>query len=261
MSGHYTSLKAFADVFQQGLPILMYHVVGPRPRGVRLKGLYVSSALFNRQLRELKEAGYSTPSYDVAATPGASGGRQILLTMDDATRKAGQHALPLLLKHGCRAIQFVVADRMGSYNHWQVAQGEVKEPLMDTAELRDWLAAGQEIGAHTMTHPRLTQISRERAREEIVSSKKKLEDTFGRPILHFCYPYGDHDPGIMDLVAEAGYQSACTVMGGINTSETSPFALRRYIARYRSRKLKTVVRLVRGWLGFGKGANQARSTQ
>jgi peptidoglycan/xylan/chitin deacetylase (PgdA/CDA1 family) len=256
MAGHYTSLKAFTGVFQQGLPILMYHVVGPRPRGVRLKGLYVSRSLFSRQLGELKQAGYSTPAYDVAAEPGAAGRKQILLTMDDATRKAGQHALPLLVEHGYRAIQFVVADRMGSYNDWQVAQGEVREPLMDVVELRDWMASGQEIGAHTLTHPRLTRITREQAREEIFSSKKKLEDTFGCPIHHFCYPYGDHDAAIMDLVAEAGYRSACTVIGGINTAETSPFGLRRYMVRYRSRRLRDVVRVVTGWFGLGKGADQ-----
>jgi peptidoglycan/xylan/chitin deacetylase (PgdA/CDA1 family) len=255
MTGSYTSLSPFAEVFQQGLPILMYHVVGPRPRGVRLKGLYVSSSLFDRQLGELKRAGYSTPSYDVAGSPGMVGRQQVLLTMDDATRKAGRHALPLLLKHGYRAIQFVVADRMGGYNDWQVAQGEVKEPLMDVAELRAWMEAGQEIGAHTLTHPRLSQIPREQAREEIVSSKKKLEDTFGCPIHHFCYPYGDHDPAVMDLVVEAGYRSACTVMGGINTSGTSPFALHRYMARYRSRRLKNVVRSLSAWFGFGKRAN------
>ncbi|MFM1945462.1 MAG: Polysaccharide deacetylase family protein, partial [Verrucomicrobiota bacterium] len=72
----------------------------------------------------------------------------------------------------------------------------------------------------------------------------------------FCYPYGDHDAAIMDLVAEAGYRSACTVIGGINTAETSPFGLRRYMVRYRSRRLRDVVRVVTGWFGLGKGADQ-----
>jgi len=43
-------------LFEQGNPILTYHKVGPRPMRVRLKGLYLSAALFRQQLAELKAA-------------------------------------------------------------------------------------------------------------------------------------------------------------------------------------------------------------
>src|ERR1051325_3683488 len=54
---HYSSLGPFRDLFEQGNPILTYHKLGPRPRRVRVKGLYVSAALFDRQLAELRAAG------------------------------------------------------------------------------------------------------------------------------------------------------------------------------------------------------------
>ena len=49
---------------------------------------------------------------------------------------------------------------------------------MDKAQIATWIEVGQEIGSHTLTHPRLTQGSVQQAREEIIGSKKKLEDTF-----------------------------------------------------------------------------------
>ena len=241
---YYTSLAPFAARFREGLPILTYHVIGPRPWGARLKGLYVSSRLFDRQLAELRRAGFSVPSYDPAAQHVSPVSPAVLISMDDATRKTGEHALPTLARHGCRAIQFVVAGLIGRTNTWQTAQGEIEEPLMDDAQLRDWLAAGHGIGAHTMTHPRLTRIPRDRAREEISASRKLLEDRFGVAIRHFCYPYGDHDAAVMELVAEAGYQTACTTQPGVNTPTTPRLALHRVMARYRSLRLRT---LFAGW--------------
>ncbi len=47
---------------------------------------------------------------------------------------------------------------------------------------------GHQIGAHTRTHPVLTEIPAARAREEIAASKKALEDRFGFAVKHFCYP-------------------------------------------------------------------------
>ena len=61
-SHYYSSLRAFRELFQSGIPILTYHKLGPRPRHVRIKGLYVNAALFARQLAELKRASFVTQS-------------------------------------------------------------------------------------------------------------------------------------------------------------------------------------------------------
>jgi len=109
---------------------------------------------------------------------------------------------------------------------------------MDASQVRDWLAAGDDIGSHTLTHPFLTRLAPREAREEIFASKKRLEDLFGRAIEHFCYPYGDWNAAVRDWVIEGGYRTACTTEFGVNTPETSAFALKRITARYRSRSLK-----------------------
>jgi peptidoglycan/xylan/chitin deacetylase (PgdA/CDA1 family) len=229
----YHRLRPFRPLFEGGLPILCYHKLGPRPRGVRLGGLYVSERLFARQLAELEAAGFVTPSLD-SACDSPSPARAILLTFDDGFRNVLRYGLPLLARHRFRAVQFIVADLIGKSNEWEQAQGEVPEPLMDHAEIREWLAAGHEIGSHSCTHPHLSRIPLPQAREEITASKKKLEDLFGRPVEHFCYPYGDRNDAVVDLVREAGYRTACTMDFGVNTVATSPLALRRILARHPS---------------------------
>lgn len=52
------------------------------------------------------------------------------------------------------------------------------------------LALYFEIGAHTVTHRLLTQISREEARVEIVDSKSMMEALLGCEVTKFCPPRG-----------------------------------------------------------------------
>ena len=217
----------------------MYHKIGPRPKGVRIKGLYISPRLFERQLAELGAAGFMTPVYGQLPN-GVNRGGTVALTFDDGFTSAFTHALEPLARQGFRAIQFLVADRIGQFNEWEVQLGDVREPLMDVAQIKDWLAAGHEIGAHTLTHPFLTRISFREAREEVIAGRKKLEDRFGVAIRHFSYPYGDWNEAIQDLVREAGFTTACTAEFGVNTVETPPLQLKRIMARHRSLSLKGI---------------------
>lgn len=237
---YYDSLPPFREWFAGGVPILMYHKLGPRPPGVRLKGLYVDTRLFDRQLAELRAAGYS--GLDLERLAGAEHPAlpgQIGISFDDGYVNVLEHGLRPLAEHGFRAIQYVVAGAIGGGNDWDVALGEAPERLMDRAQLRAWLDAGHWIGSHTLSHARLTQLAPAAAREEIGASRKKLEDLFGIPVHHFCYPYGDWNARVRDLVAEAGYRTACTTDFGLNTRDTPPLELRRIQARYRSRSLKS----------------------
>lgn len=239
VADYYSALAPFRKLFEHGLPILMYHKLGPRPPRVRLKGLYVSRRLFARQLAELRQAGFgATPLQpaDASALPN----RSIVITFDDGFSSVLEHGLGPLAENRFCALQFLVAQRLGRLNEWEIAEGETPAPLMSAAQVREWLAAGHQIGSHSLTHPWLTRLPHARAQEEISASKKKLEDEFGVPIEHFCYPYGDWNPAVRDLVAAAGYRTACTTLSGLNTAATDPFALRRFLARYPSRSLKAI---------------------
>lgn len=67
-----------------------------------------------------------------------------------------------------------------------------------------------EIGAHSVTHPRLTKLSPEEQRREICESKEVCERLSGQTVLGFTYPHGDLDPATQDFVREAGFHWACT---------------------------------------------------
>ena len=235
---YYSALAPFHTLFDRGNPILTYHKLGPKPRKVRLKGMYMSGRLFTRQLEELRTAGFAAGTLETCTGPITP--RRIVISFDDGYTNVLRYGLDSLAASGFRAIQFLVADLLGKHNAWDVPEGEAPEPMMDAAQVREWLAAGHDIGSHTLTHPFLTKLPSAQAREEITASRKKLEDLFARPITHFCYPYGDWNESVRELVQAAGYKTACTTDPGVNVASDSPFALKRVTARYASRNLKAI---------------------
>jgi len=237
---YYSTLRPFRAAFRSGHPVLTYHHVGPRPSGARIKGLYVSPKLFAQQTSELRAAGFSSAALAAIRSAPSDSNSRFFVTFDDGFRDVWEHALPVLKLQRCSGTIFLVSELLGKTNEWQQRAGDVTMPLMDAAQVRDWLAAGQEIGSHTQTHPRLTQLPASKAQEEIVASKRSLEDRFGVAIEHFCYPYGDWNETVRDLVIAAGYKTACTTTTGVNTAGTSAFELMRFTARYPSRNLKAI---------------------
>jgi len=174
---YYSSLGPFRDLFAIGHPVLTYHHVGPRPHGVRLKGLYVSSKLFAQQMAELKAEGFETDAFRTVRSNKVRP-KRLSVTFDDGFADVFENALPIMREHGFCSIQFLVANLLGKTSDWQKSSGELPGTLMDKAQVKDWLASGQEIGSHTLTHPRLTQVSPLQAREEISGSKKKARGRF-----------------------------------------------------------------------------------
>ena len=67
-----------------------------------------------------------------------------------------------------------------------------------------------EIGCHTLNHADLTAVSLEEAREEIINSKKYLEELLGHRVLMFCYPKGRYNKEIKGLVQSSGFIAART---------------------------------------------------
>lgn len=229
---YYTRFAPFRELFASGFPIVTYHKFGAAPRGARLRGMYLRPRLLDRQLAEWRAAGYEPATVGEVHAAARS---RVALTIDDGFRSVHALALPVLARHGFRAMLYLVADRLGERNDWEIEQGEVAAPLMTPSEVREWLAAGNRIGSHTLTHPWLTRLAPDRAREEISASRRRLEDAFGVPVKDFCYPYGDWNPAVREWVREAGYETAVTTDFGVNGAGFDPWALRRVTARYASR--------------------------
>jgi peptidoglycan/xylan/chitin deacetylase (PgdA/CDA1 family) len=88
-----------------------------------------------------------------------------------------------------------------------------------------------EIGAHTVTHPVLSDLSEADQRREVRQSKAELEALLGRPVRLFAYPFGQRDhytAGTVKAVREAGFALACSTLPGCVRRRTSRFELPRF---------------------------------
>lgn len=102
--------------------------------------------------------------------------------------------------------------------YWEnYPQGERHFSLMTRAELQQLAAAGMTIGAHTLTHPILTQLPSELALNEIVESRSRLEAAVGREVWAFAYPFGDETsvtPEVVAMAQKARFEAAFVNTGG-----------------------------------------------
>jgi peptidoglycan/xylan/chitin deacetylase (PgdA/CDA1 family) len=104
--------------------------------------------------------------------------------------------LPILEKYHAHATFYVNSwpfrDRVSEMDvrHYLRRVAAEQETTLSTAELREIVAAGHLVGAHTHTHPVLTALSEETARDEIRICREELGSVLGRPPEHFAYPFG-----------------------------------------------------------------------
>jgi peptidoglycan/xylan/chitin deacetylase (PgdA/CDA1 family) len=80
------------------------------------------------------------------------------------------------------------------------------------------------IGAHTVSHCNLARQSEASASFEIATSRARIESALQRPVLHFCYPYGDRaaaGPREFAATRTAGFKTAVTTRPGMIYPESA----------------------------------------
>jgi peptidoglycan/xylan/chitin deacetylase (PgdA/CDA1 family) len=195
------------------IPILVYHQIDEAPpKGAAFRSLYVSPAAFARQMRMLDLLGYRGVSMSglMPYLRGEQQGKVVGITFDDGFLNNLTHALPVLQRFGFSSTCYAVSQRLGQTNVWDQAQGVAQTPLMDAEQLRQWVAGGQEVGAHTRHHADLLALEGQVLEDEILLSKEELSAMVKPGVEHFCYPYGNYDASHAALAQRAGFVSATT---------------------------------------------------
>jgi len=197
----------------------MYHQIDTEPpKGTPMRGLVVSPRTFSRQMGILKLLGYKGLSMN-ELEPYLSGekhGKVFGITFDDGYENNLHFALPVLKHYGFTSTCYVVASLVGKRNSWDEERGVPQVPLMTEIQLQDWVDAGQEVGSHTLTHPKLPDLDFSMQAAEISNSRQSLEAivTQINGVRHFCYPYGGFNQTSIECVKDAGYATATTTVRG-----------------------------------------------
>ena len=128
------------------------------------------------------------------------------ITFDDAFRSVLDNAIPELLSRSLQSTIFVPVEFIGRTPAWaSEGPGLDREQVMTAEELRS-LPDLVDLGSHTLKHPHLTTLDEAELREELVTSRVKLETVRDRPVRLLAFPYGDYDERVVRACREAGYE-------------------------------------------------------
>ena len=163
--------------------------------------------------------------------------KTVVLTFDDGFQNFYTTVFPVLQEYGFKATVFLVTNHCGGYNDWSGNPPRFpRSKLLSWGEIKQLSDHGIEFGAHTRTHPDLTRIDAERVENEIIGSKRKIEDFIGRETRTFAYPFGKSNSSIKRVV-EKNFAAACSTDLGKVRRESDFYSLERIDTYYLSNPL------------------------
>ena len=133
----------------------------------------------------------------------------------------------------------------------RLAKAQLPHNLMMTSlQVKTMRRAGMQIGAHTVSHPILAQLTDDQAKGEISDSKVFLEQLLGEPIGLFAYPNGkpgeDYSPQTVEVVRRLGFDAAVSTQWGASQQGDDPLQIRRFTP-WDGTRLRFGVRMLRNF--------------
>lgn len=209
-----------------GMPvsILMYHSIGEGKTKFS-----VSEESFENQMKYLKDNGYQV--FSLKEVLQAFKNRELLpdksvvITFDDGYKNFFL-AHDILKKYHFSATLFIPTKFIGKSRSWENDDTNTTFEMLSHQDLKELIDQGVDIQAHGHTHQVLTQLSSDVIREEILQSKKILED-LGTEIYCFAYPSGDFSNEVQRILKEEGFLAGLSCISTLASGDCNFFALPR----------------------------------
>jgi peptidoglycan/xylan/chitin deacetylase (PgdA/CDA1 family) len=205
------------------VPILEYHRVKPLSgESGYAVDLVVPPDIFAAQMDALRAAGWQTITMgqlgDYLRLGTQPSPRSFVISFDDGYEDGYSYAFPILQREGFVATFFVIAGRIGQAD------------FLTSSEMRDLVAAGNEIGNHSISHVDLRVMTPERLVKETYGASTIIAGDVGVWPQSFSYPIGLTNPAVSDAVAATPGILTAVIQGG---SKTETWANRLNLPRLR----------------------------
>lgn len=213
--------------------VLLYHQIGEFPTSNTNLDCFCSINEFYKQMNFIMHSDYRVISLnkalDLAFNVNEINANYIVLTFDDGCEKFYDSTFPILDSFNFPATVYPITGFLGdvvtlegkNYPHLKI---------LSESMLLELSKVGVEVGAHTVNHLKLTNITEKEAEFQIKHSKEYLEQLLGKKIDSFSYPHGNYNNDTIRLVKECGFTNALTCKSGFAQDAQSIFEIpRKYI--------------------------------
>ena len=190
------------NVKLKSLIILNFHHVSEAQSAGSL--LTISKQILEQHFEIIKESGVPVISLKELCTDVEISDIAIGITIDDGCMSDYEIVHPLLQTHNFSASFFPIVNQIG------------QNGKMTWSHLKQLHQAGYEIGSHGLSHDILTRMPAEVQHEELLSSKRSIENQLGQEIQSFAFPYGRYDNELLEKAKQAGYKRTYTTGLKIN---------------------------------------------
>lgn len=223
--------------------VLTFHKLLPR---FSFGSTNYSPSRFARLLADLKDRGYRFRSPEVISP--SSDAKDLFVTFDDGYRHLAGVLPDLMERFGIKPLVFIPTAFIGRSNSWDYSSMVQKVSHLDRTEIRDLADAGVRFGSHGHTHSPLDLRSEGEVADELVLSRKVLEEITGQEIRYLSYPFGRYNRTVVEATRKAGYLSAFTM--AFPSIDDSDFTRGRFCV-YGFDSLGAVRRKLEGGRGYG----------
>lgn len=207
----------------------MYHSIERSNLHKDRMGMAVPTDIFQMQMEYLKDNGfYVIRLLDLADKIRKDlpiPERSVAITFDDGYKSILTGAAPILKKQGFPATLFVnvhfIERRLPPDAYWRDWQ------TLSWDEVKELPACGISIGAHGMTHRRLSGLSYDDMSSEILRSRDIIRNNINRKVFEFSYPHGAFNKKAVEVLRNNDFTCACSSLHGINGRDADLFALKR----------------------------------
>ena len=93
-----------------------------------------------------------------------------------------------------------------------------KDGYMNERDVVELSNQGMQIGSHSISHPNFLELDNSKKMNELISSRKYLEDLTSKKITTFSFPFGFTNNDLISQVFDAGYEYCCTSKHGLSNS-------------------------------------------
>ena len=131
----------------------------------------------------------------------------VSITFDDGYESVYKYAKKILEASNITDKKiFVITNYIGKLNAWDFSFFINTYKHLSESEILDMSSSNWEIGSHGTSHRSLLSMSFSEAKDEIVESKKRLEDITGNETYSIAPPFSHINQKIYDYCGESGYR-------------------------------------------------------